>query len=66
MENLKEALPPGMADAAMMVPGFGALAQILLSKLGLDAGNTMSFYLLLFGIWQGAMYVYRTGRGYLL
>jgi chaperone BCS1 len=66
MENLKETLPPGLADAALMIPGFGAIAQLLLTKLGLDVGNTMSLYLILFGLYQGAMFVYNRGRGYLL
>ena len=66
MEHLKEQLPLGLGDAAMNIPGFGAIAQLFLNKLGFDVGNTMSLYLLLFGIWQGAMFVYSRGRGYLL
>lgn len=66
MEKLKETLPPGMANAAMNVPGFGAIAQLILNKLGFDVGNTMSLYLLLFGLYQGAMWLYYQGRSYLL
>lgn len=66
MEKIKENLPPGMADAAANIPGVGAVVQLLLNKLGFDVGSTMSLYLLLFGLYQGAMWVYHQGRGYLL
>jgi len=66
MEQLKEKLPSGMADAAVGIPGVGAVAQLLLNKLGFDVGNTMSLYLLLFGLYQGVMWIYTQGRGYLL
>jgi chaperone BCS1 len=66
MENLKESLPPGIADAAINIPGFGAIAQLLLNKLGFDVGSTMSLYLLLFGIFQGAVFLYTRGRGWIL
>ncbi|KAF2827121.1 mitochondrial chaperone bcs1 [Ophiobolus disseminans] len=66
MEKLRETLPPGLADAAVNIPGFGAIAQLFLNKLGFDVGNTMSLYLLLFGLWQGATFLYSRGRGYLL
>ncbi|KAI4658685.1 uncharacterized protein J4E79_006443 [Alternaria viburni] len=62
MENLKESLPPGLADAAINIPGFGAIVQLVLNKIGFDVGSTMSLYLLLFGIFQGAMFLYNRGR----
>ncbi|KAI4920657.1 uncharacterized protein J4E92_008300 [Alternaria infectoria] len=34
MENLKESLPPGLADAAINIPGFGAIVQLVLNKIG--------------------------------
>jgi chaperone BCS1 len=66
MENLKETLPPGLADAAINIPGFGAIAQLLLNKLGFDVGSMMSLYLLLFGLFQGAVFFYNRGRGWML
>lgn len=65
MENLKESLPPGLADAAVNIPGFGAIIQLVLNKIGFDVGSTMSLYLLLFGIFQGAMFLYNRGRGWM-
>ena len=62
MENLKESLPPGLADAAINIPGFGATVQLVLNKIGFDVGSTMSLYLLLFGIFQGGMFLYNRGR----
>jgi hypothetical protein len=66
MENLKDSLPPGMADAAINIPGVGAILQLLLNKLGFDVGSTMSLYLLLFGLFQGALFMYTQGRGFIL
>jgi chaperone BCS1 len=66
MENLKETLPPGLADAAINIPGVGAILQLLLNKLGFDVGSTMSLYLLLFGLFQGALFLYTQGRGLVL
>ncbi|KAI2485339.1 bcs1 atpase [Pyrenophora tritici-repentis] len=65
-EDLEGMLPPGLADAALNIPGLGAVLQLFLNKLGFDVGSTMSLYLLLFGLWQGAQYMYGLGHGYLL
>lgn len=64
--NIMDTLPEGLADAAIAIPGFGTMIQVVMSKFGLDAGNLMSMYLLLFGIYQGVMFVYRQGKHYLL
>jgi len=66
MEGLKGTLPPGLADAALNIPGLGAILQLLLNKLGFDVGSTMSLYLILFGLWQGAQFIYGLGHRYLL
>ncbi|EMD62646.1 hypothetical protein COCSADRAFT_94323 [Bipolaris sorokiniana ND90Pr] len=66
MESLKGVLPQGFAEAAIGIPGLGAFAQILMGKLGFDVGNLMSFYLLLFGVYQGALYLYNQVYYYLL
>lgn len=66
MENIMETLPEGLAEAAVAIPGFGAMIQVLIGKLGFDMGNLMSMYLLLFGLYQGALFLYRQGRHYLL
>ena len=66
MENLRETLPPGLVDAAASIPGFGSIAQFVLSKFGFDIGNVVSLYLLLFAIYQGASFVYTRGRGYFM
>lgn len=66
MESLKGALPHGLADAAVSVPGFGAMIQVLIGKLGFDVGNLMSMYLLLFGIYQGALFLYNQFHHYVL
>ncbi|RAR12500.1 mitochondrial chaperone bcs1 [Stemphylium lycopersici] len=66
MENLKQTLPPGLADAAANIPGVGAVIQLFIGKFGLDVGNMMSFYLLLFGIYQGAVFLYGRGKDYLM
>ena len=65
MENLKQTLPPGLADAAVNIPGVGAVVQLFLGKLGLDVGSMMSFYLLLFAVYQGAVFLYSRGKDYL-
>ncbi|KAG9186375.1 hypothetical protein G6011_02931 [Alternaria panax] len=62
MENLRDSLPPGMADAAINIPGVGAILQLLLNKFGFDIGSTMSLYLLLFGLFQGTLFLYNQGR----
>jgi chaperone BCS1 len=59
-------LPPGLADATAGIPGFGFIAQILLKTLGIDVGNIVSLYLLLFGLYQGANFLWRQCRSYLL
>ncbi|EFQ86522.1 hypothetical protein CFE70_007330 [Pyrenophora teres f. teres 0-1] len=65
-EDLGGMLPPGLADAALNIPGLGAILQLFLNKLGFDVGSMMSLYLLLFGLWQGAQYTYGLGHRYLL
>lgn len=66
MANVMGTLPEGLADAAVAIPGLGAMIQVLIGKLGFDMGNLMSMYLLLFGLYQGAMFLYNQGRHYLL
>ncbi|KAL1797139.1 hypothetical protein ACET3X_003745 [Alternaria dauci] len=66
MDSLRASMPPGMADAAVNIPGVGAVLQLLLNKLGFDVGSTMSLYLLLFGLFQGALFLYTQGRGLVL
>lgn len=59
-------LPPGIADATANIPGFGFVAQILLKTLGIDVGNIVSLYLVLYGFYQGANFLWQHGRSYLM
>jgi chaperone BCS1 len=66
MEGLRETLPRGLGDAAVGIPGFAGFAQVLISKLGFDIGNLMSMYLLLFGLYQGAVFLFNQAWYYML
>jgi hypothetical protein len=58
MESLKEALPEGISASTASIPGYGMIAQLVLSFFGFDLGEIVSLYLLLFGGYQAGLYVW--------
>jgi chaperone BCS1 len=62
MESLTANLPPGLAGAAANIPGYAIISQLILKAFGIDIGEIISFYLVLFGVYQGARILYNKGR----
>jgi len=56
--------PPGVEDATASIPGYGFIAQIMLKTLGVDVGQMVSIYLLLYGFYQGALMIWARARDY--
>jgi chaperone BCS1 len=54
-------LPPGLAAN---IPGYTIISQSILKAFGIDVGEVISLYLLLFGVYQGAMFLYDRGHSY--
>jgi chaperone BCS1 len=64
MESLTANLPPGLAGAAANIPGYTIISQLILKAFGIDVGDIISFYLVLFGVYQGARILYNKRRAY--
>jgi chaperone BCS1 len=64
MESLTANLPPDVAGAAANIPGYTVISQFILKAFGIDVGDIISFYLVLFGVYQGATILYNKGRAY--
>lgn len=58
--------PPGVEDATASIPGYGFIAQTMLKTLGVDVGQIVSIYLLLFGFYQGALLLWHKSRDYFM
>jgi chaperone BCS1 len=58
MESLREHLPSGVAEAAASIPCFTFISHVILRAFGIDIGEVVSFYLVLFGLYQGALLLY--------
>jgi chaperone BCS1 len=54
-------LPPGLAAN---IPDYTIISQFILKAFGIDVGEVISFYLPLFGVYQGAMFLYDKGHSY--
>jgi chaperone BCS1 len=61
MEFLTANLPPGLAAN---IPGYTIISQIILKAFGVDVDEVISFYLVLFGIYQGAIFLHDKGHSY--
>jgi chaperone BCS1 len=66
MEFLRDNLPSWIADATASIPGYAFVSQIILKAFGIDVGDAVSFYLVLFGLYQGAMLLYNKVHEYFL
>ncbi|KAF2024384.1 P-loop containing nucleoside triphosphate hydrolase protein [Setomelanomma holmii] len=71
MEALRQHLPPGitppgLADTQADIPGYSLISQLMLAAFGFDVSNIMSFYLLIFGLYQAGLYAYNWGRGHFI
>jgi chaperone BCS1 len=67
MDNLLQGnAPPGVGDATASIPGYGMIAQVMLGVFGVDVGQIVSIYLLLFGFYQGGLMVWRKACDYFL
>jgi hypothetical protein len=66
METLVQGNVPGVADATANIPSYGFITQIMLKAFGVDVGNIVSVYLVLVGVYQGAVFFYNKVRDYFL
>jgi chaperone BCS1 len=64
MESLTANLPPALAGATANIPGYTVISQLILKAFGIDVGDIISFYFVLFGVYQGARILYNKGRAY--
>ncbi|KAH4043651.1 hypothetical protein HBH49_229430 [Parastagonospora nodorum] len=67
MDNLLQGnAPPGVGDATASIPGYGMIAQVMLGAFGVDVGQIVSIYLLLFGFYQGGLMLWHKACDYFL
>ncbi|KAF1918806.1 P-loop containing nucleoside triphosphate hydrolase protein [Ampelomyces quisqualis] len=66
METIRGYLPQGLPDTTANIPGYGLISKLALKAFGVDIGDIVTIYLLLFGIYQGARFVYYRARIYFI
>lgn len=53
-------------DANTIIPGYTIISQLLLQNFGVDAGELVSKYLILFAIYKAALWLWDKGKDFAL
>jgi hypothetical protein len=54
-----------MEDAGSMILGYSIVAELLLQHFGVDLGNFISKYLIVFAIYQIGIYLWEPGSSFI-